>query len=212
MNLKSLAVGNVRRTRVVLLAVAGIVLAGATTAGAAVLVTGAGVVDGSLASRDVRDDSVKGLDVTDGSLSSADLSGDLTAIVGPAGARGPRGLPGPTGPIGPTGSAGSEGASGVPGYRIVGQEQKVPAKGTGYWHILCPEYLRPLGGGVWADEAPFGIRITTSAPHTYAWLAGVVNKGTTELLVTGFAVCGMPSDPAPPGIVATREHARAMLH
>ena len=79
------------------------VLSSATTAGAAA------VIDG----RDVRDGSLTGADVKNRSLSKKDFRGPVRGAPGPPGPPGAPGARGPQGPPGPAGAAGAPGATNV---------------------------------------------------------------------------------------------------
>jgi hypothetical protein len=163
MNLKTLRQRLTRRTRFVLLIVAGLVLASSATAGAAALITGKSVADGSLTSRDIRNSSLKGLDVRDASLSRADFSIDLTGPRGPVGppgaqgtqgpqglqgTRGLQGLPGEQGPQGPQGPPGPHGASGISEWQVVGHPNNIDGKEWESWYAQWPSGLQVMGGGV----------------------------------------------------------------
>jgi hypothetical protein len=69
---------------------------------------------GSIGSREIRDDAVRGIDVRDGDLSAEDFAaGQLPA--GERGPIGPQGLAGPSGVTGPKGDSGAHGATGERG-------------------------------------------------------------------------------------------------
>ena len=81
-------------------------------AGAANLITGKQIKDGTVAGRDVANGSLTGADVRDGSLTRRDFG---TLPQGPQGPGGPRGATGARGPAGPVGSTGAPGPTGPTG-------------------------------------------------------------------------------------------------
>jgi hypothetical protein len=101
----------------------------AGTAGAAALIDGGDVVNGSLTGKDVRNSSLTGRDVKNKSLTRRDFRG---SVRGPRGFTGPQGIQGPPGPtivnrIGTYGAAMSVGPGGIdiltvacpPGHAVV---------------------------------------------------------------------------------------------
>jgi hypothetical protein len=193
MNISSSITRRTRFTRTVLLVAAGLVVASSATAGAAALITGADIADGSLTSRDIRNGSVKGVDVKDGSLTKADFTGDLTGPQGPQGPQGPAGPQGPqgtSGPAGPQGTSGAAGALGVSGYQIVSSPNSIAQGDEEYWFVQCPAGLKVLGGGVWDDAHPHGNVVTGSRPiDDDKWYVAVVNQTTETADLTAFAMC-----------------------
>ena len=188
MKMKSTAL----RTRMVLLAVAGLVVASTATAGAAELLTG----------REIKNETITGKDVRNGSLSKADFSGAIAGSRGPQGAEGPEGPAGPkgnTGPQGPAGPAGptgaqgpqgSQGPAGVSGLQYVVIGEDVPKTSSAAWSAPCPAGTKVLGGGV-SSFNPSVISIQESAPLNdgAGWAVQVHNGGGSTLGIFAWAVC-----------------------
>lgn len=134
-------------------------LVGATLASPAAVaqagrwVTGAQVVDGSLASKDVKNGSLLSKDIRNGSVRWKDLA---------PGARRP-GPTGPAGPQGPAGPAGAAGAAGVSGWELA--TSSVPPLdlgGDGSATALCAPGKKAVGGGV--DGLRSGLSLVSSMP------------------------------------------------
>ena len=199
-----------RRMRVILLLVAGLVLAGTATAGAAALITGSSVADSSLTGRDIRNGSLNGADVKDGSLGKADFTGVPAGAPGPQGPqgpqgtqgpRGPQGSPGPQGPqgpvgdqgpLGPQGPQGPQGLQGIRGmynWQVALSTRTIDPGFGDVWHAECPTGTEVIGGGAWSDDVGSGGEITGSAPGNSRWSVAVVNRGSKATTVAAFAVC-----------------------
>ena len=172
-------------------------------AGAASLITGTQIKDGTITGRDVANGSVRGADVRDGALSRRDF-GALPAgpqgppgTPGPAGAvgpRGPQGEAGPQGPAGkqgPTGADGPRGLAGADGLAYELHSEEVPAESTASLPVLCPDLTRVLGGGVQYPHLYYFIDVIESAPADYGtgWVATLENSNNAALTVTVWAVC-----------------------
>lgn len=189
--------------------VAGLLLTAALggSAGAAALLTGKQIKDGSIGGRDITNSSLSGKDVRDGSLSPTDFSGSVQGPAGPAGPAGPQGPKGgtgpagpigpqgPTGPTGPAGPTGARGPSGISGleYRTAGRT--VSAGSFFTWQVDCPAGTKALGGGVATDGSPFAARIVQSAPANdgVGWVVSVRNEGTNTLSEYAWVVCAAAS-------------------
>jgi hypothetical protein len=170
------------RTRWVLL-LAGTALAASTTAaGAAGLITGKQIQDGSLTGKDVKNSSLTGVDIRDASLTAADFGGPLTGQPGP---QGPRGQQGPAGPAGAAGQAGPTGPVGSTGLGYVTEGRDIAGKKVLSWQADCPATHKAVGGGVSATTAA-ALDMLESAPILdqngvgTGWAVSVVNGlGTT---------------------------------
>jgi hypothetical protein len=185
--------------------VAGLFLATAPTVGAAALITGKDVKNGSLRGKDVKDASLTGTDVRDGSLTSADFSGLTPGPQGAQGPTGPQGDPGPKGATGPTGAtgiagpAGATGAAGVngpAGLTYVTQGQSITPSpdliyNYVYWSVACPSGKEALGGGV-SSANPSVVYIVQSAPTAdgLGWRAGALNRSANAQDSFVWAICG----------------------
>jgi hypothetical protein len=181
-----------RRSRLVLLLVAGLLLAGSATAGAAALITSKNVADGSLTGRDIRNGTLRGLDVRDASVGKADFDVDVTGAQGPQGPRGPYGPYGNTGNRGPEGAPGPMGPQGRVGlhhWQVVLNANYIPAGERDSWSAECPTGMEVIGGGVWSDDAPYGSEVRGSGPGNSRWRVAVRNTRDTGTTVTAFAVC-----------------------
>ena len=84
-------------------------IATAGTAGVQALITGAQIKDGTVASRDIENRTIRRADIAAATLSS------LRGARGHVGAQGPRGVVGPQGPPGAPGAAGQQGPQGPQG-------------------------------------------------------------------------------------------------
>jgi hypothetical protein len=193
-------VSNLSSTRVALLAGVALVLASGTAAGAAALITGKQVQNGSLTGRDVRDASVRGADVKDGSLTPTDVLGGLAGPAGPAGPQGPagpKGVNGPAGAVGltgaqgPTGATGSPGANGTSGLEYVTVGNSVAAGAREFWAANCPAGKKAVGGGVSSTSPNKDVRVVETAPldNLAGWWVGVHNLNGTAKNSYAWAVC-----------------------
>jgi hypothetical protein len=102
-----------RPTLAHLLAGLALFIALGSTATAASLITGRQIKDGTIASADVRDRSLKAKDFAKGQLPAG--AAGATGPAGTAGAPGPRGATGATGPKGDAGATGGAGPAGATG-------------------------------------------------------------------------------------------------
>ena len=186
--------------------VLGLVFLGAAVggpAGAASLITGKQIKDGTITGRDVANGSGSGADVRDGALSRRDFGTLPAGPQGPPGAPGPAGatgLPGPQGPAGPPGPAGGPGRTGATGPRGVAgaggldykvHSEEVPAKSTATLPALCSSTTRVLGGGVEFERLPYFVDVIESAPADYGtgWVATLQNRNAGAVTVSVWAIC-----------------------
>ena len=188
------------RTRFVLLAAAGLVVASTATAGAADLLTGKDVKNESLTGKDIRNGTISGADVRDGSLTKDDFSGSLVGPQGPEGPQGPAGPKGTTGAPGTPGAPGEPGTPGAPGapgvsaleYVVTGNS--VNAKSTEYWAAECPVGKKVLGGGVSSIEPDFvTVRESAALDAGAGWWVGVYNDKASAQNSYAWAVCAAVS-------------------
>jgi hypothetical protein len=173
-------------------ALVALVLAGGGTAGAAALITGARIKDGS----------VRGRDIADHSLTRRDFAGSVRGPAGargpegPAGDRGPRGEPGAKGDPGEKGDKGDAGPPGPAGatgveYRVPPAGQLVSANhGSPVIQTACPAGTVVTGGGV-SGDAMDHVNIVQSAPlnEGAGWAAQVYNDTGSVKRVYVWAVC-----------------------
>ncbi len=167
-----------------------LVLATGGTAGAAALVTG----------KQIKDGTVTGADIGDRSLTAADFKGSLT---GPAGPQGPAGPAGPAGPqglkgnpgeagkpgaTGPAGPAGPIGPSGISGYEYRIQRQDIPARAARSWEVQCTGTKRALGGGVSGNLA-LEVNETAPAGEATGWAATATNTATLAYSAYVWVIC-----------------------
>ncbi|NYJ02185.1 hypothetical protein HNR19_002883 [Nocardioides thalensis] len=101
----------------------------ASSATAALVVTGKQIKDDSITTRDLRDGGLSGANFRDESLTPDDFA---TLVEGP---RGPQGDRGPTGP------------AGTAGLVYVIEPTTIPKEGTKAWVATCPDGTRVLSGG-----------------------------------------------------------------
>ena len=159
------------------LAVVGLLVLGLVGGAAAgTLVTGKRIKDGSLLSRDIRNERINGADVRDGALRRAD-------IVAPAGEPGLPGMPGPRGP---------HGAKGV-------EFQAVPVDvgpgGTTTTPVACGPGQRVVSGGVSTPALGY-IHGSMPLPGGTGWQTTFTNRHSQQLEITFYAVCITDLDPA----------------
>ena len=176
------------RTRWVLLLAAVVLALSTTAAGAAGMITGKQIKNGSLTGKDMHDSSLSGVDVRDGSLTAADFAGSLAGQPGPQGPRGAQGPTGPTGPAGPAGPAGPTGATFL-SYQTV--HASVDSGKQALLQVPCPAGSRATGGGVSAS-LNYVLRTYQSAPliDGSQWVIQVKNDSShNDLDVYGWAVC-----------------------
>jgi len=129
-------------TPTLLIVVLAFVVAGATSATAAMIITGAQIKDGTVTSKDIKDKSLKLKDFAPGAKTG------LTGATGPQGPAGPKGA---TGATGPQGTPGVPGLPGVSGYEIVLNTATAAAGASATATATCPAGKKPLGGGgTWA--------------------------------------------------------------
>jgi hypothetical protein len=194
-----------RRVPAVALAVTGLLVVGAPTVGAAALITGKDIKNGSLTGKDLRDDTLKGRDVRDGSLTTSDFRGLPAGPQGPTGPAGPTGATGEQGPAGPTGATGAAGAqgptgpagvNGPAGLTYVTQGESITPSpdliyNYEYWSVGCPAGTKVLGGGV-SSANPDVVYVVQSAPlaNGTGWRAGVLNRSASAQDSFVWAICG----------------------
>ena len=176
-------------------------------AGAAALLSGADVRDGSLTGRDIGNGDVAGRDIENGSLTPADASPSLAGPTGPAGAvgsAGPPGQPGPTGPAGPQGPVGPDGPRGPSGARgpsgpvgahgYAGAQKAfvlpagtVPTSDT----ARCPSGTVALNGGYSTYPSPKSVDVFTSRPteDRAGWTVRAANRGTSDVTEFIWVTC-----------------------
>jgi hypothetical protein len=170
-----------------------VLVACASGATAASLITGQDVKNGSLTSKDVRDGSLRAGDLKDG----FPVGG--AGATGPPGSAGPGGATGPTGPAGPVQlvyvRGGEEGASSA---ALIGPDQK------GGVEVSCPHGTYPLTGTLEVDgEGPVVTRFSgpvTAAGVPTGWRIALANEGEDPAYASVLVVCASattaPSVPA----------------
>lgn len=122
-------------------ALAGVVVTGLFTgvAGAAHVITGADIKNGSVTGKDIKDRSLLGSDFATGQLPSGPA--------GPAGSAGPAGAPGAPGPKGDAGAKGDPGATGPQGP--AGPSNGYYATATGTVNgVVSAQFMVPVGSYV----------------------------------------------------------------
>jgi hypothetical protein len=151
----------------VLVAVVATVLVCAATAGAAAVIDGGDVRNGSLTGRDVKDKS----------LTKRDFRGSV---------RGPRGFQGPQGPQGPSGPAGPRGPAGATNVTV-----RSGSAGSGFSIAECLPGERAVGGG--GDVTGPGW-LHNSRPNLAAtgWGVEADDQAGNPVTVQAFVVCAAP--------------------
>jgi Collagen triple helix repeat (20 copies) len=191
---------NYRPSSALLIACLALSIALGGTAGAAVLVTGKQIKDGSVSGRDIANRSLTGNDVRDRSLTPLDFDGSVQGPAGPAGPqgpagdkgeRGPSGPSGPVGPAGPTGPAGPRGPSGVNGWEYRTVRRTLSGGRAARWHVDCLGDKKALGGGVATDGHPFFTQVLETAPAGAAtgWEVAVRNEDSAALTAYAWVIC-----------------------
>jgi hypothetical protein len=134
--------------------------AGAVT-GAAHLITG----------KDVKNGSLTGADVKNGSLTKADLAPGIgargaTGPAGPKGDAGPAGATGPAGLPGAKGAPGIQGAPGVSGLEIVSHTSAFDSNTYKQTSVTCPTGKTAISGGSTdaAASQPAPLAVVASQP------------------------------------------------
>ena len=145
------------------------------------LVTGRGIMDGTVTTKDIRN----------GSLLAADLKpGLLTNPVGPMGPAGPQGPPGPTGEPGiqgPTGGQGGQGFQGPTGEQGI----QGPTGEQGEQGIQGPTGQQGIQGPT-GEQGPPGSSTFTKETTTLTLgaAAGSIATGQVDCPVGAYAVSG----------------------
>ena len=158
-----------RGRALLLVAVATLLLGFASSATAAVIVTGKQIKDNTITTKDLKDESLRGPDFQDESLTQDDFFQPVEGPQGPQGDRGPAGRPGSAGLV----------------YRI--EPKAIPPGTTRTWGAPCPDGTKVISGG--GSAATTGIALLTeSAPRDDAgsgWWVGIRNR--TGATITGYA-------------------------
>jgi hypothetical protein len=124
-----------------------------------------------------------GKDIKDGSIELKDLSGKARTAL--KGARGAQGVAGPTGAAGPQGTAGTNGASGAPGTS--GSTAPALIMGNALYDQAATRYGPPGGGSAGPPETDQQVPIPQGAPLVARDLSArtkVNLPAATSLLVT----------------------------
>ena len=190
---------NYRPSSALLIACLALSIALGGTAGAAVLVTGKQIKDGSVSGRDITNRSLTGDDVRDRSLTPLDFAGSVLGPAGPAGPQGQagdtgeRGGPGPSGPAGPagpTGPAGPRAPSGVSGWEYRTVRRTLSGGRAARWQVDCGG-KKALGGGVATDGNPFFTQVLETAPAGAAtgWVVAVRNEDNVAHTAYAWVIC-----------------------
>jgi hypothetical protein len=161
-----------RRWPLVALGIVALMLCSAGTAGAAFLITGKQIKDGTLTSRDIRDHS----------LTAKDIKGGV--IKGPAGATGQTGDTGVGGGVGPAGPAA------ISAPVVVSNSFAVRGTKSADASVACPSSMVAIGGG--ASTLPDTGEIEQSAPSDAAgdgWTVSVFDEGVEDISGSVVAVC-----------------------
>ena len=119
-----------RRTIIACLIVA--LVAGATSATAAKLITGQDIKNGSVTGADIKDKSISNEDIENGKLYKKKLSKAVRDQLNEQGTPGPKGANGATGPQGPKGANGATGPKGDKGDK----GDPGPTQSSGNWGVL----------------------------------------------------------------------------
>ena len=163
--------GGRKRHLGLLLVAATLVVSFAGSAGAALVVTGKHIKNGTVAGADVRNGTLKGVDVRAGSLSDADFA---TPVQGAAG------RPGPTGERGTPGVSGLE--------YVFAPVSLAPNGSTTPAFVECPGSKILLGGGFSSSDDQH-LAIDDSRPEPELWFVRVKNTGPDTLDGYVWAVC-----------------------
>jgi len=143
------------RMKVVLVATAILVLGIAATAGAARLLTGKDIKNGSLTGADLRNGSLGAKEFSDSAL-------DQLSVRGPAGPNGPAGGAGPKGDTGPQGPKGEKGDPGGVGPTVIRSDGiTFVASSFASEDAPCAAGEHATGGGF---NIGAGVNVTTSSP------------------------------------------------
>ncbi len=187
-----------RMTSHVAVAIAGLALGAAATAGAASLIDGSRIKDGTIEAKKLSKKARATLKGARGPRGLRGLTG-TTGAQGPAGAGGPQGPAGPGGSAGASGTNGTPGASGVAGPSIVMGTMGFPnfaVPGGGNTGTLATAQV-PIPAGSSYTAKSFVVR-TTVAPGgaNQVIVAFQINGVDTALKC---AVVGAQTSCSPPG-------------
>jgi hypothetical protein len=161
--------------KAIAVAVVAMAIVGGGAAGAARLITG----------KQVKDGSITGWDIKNHSLKPVDFKGSVRGPRGHPGAEGPRGAQGPQGTQGPQGPAGPTVVNQLTRVELVGV---IPPDAVNHVNATCPAGQGVVSGGYYAVgtgavfyEDSFGGR---------AWSVGYDNHGASgQADVTAVAYC-----------------------
>jgi hypothetical protein len=172
------AVTSPGRTRFAVLAAVALVVSVAGSAGAAALVTGRQIKDGTVTGRDIHAHTITRADIKDGSLQPQDFLGG--SVTGPAGVQG---IAGPPGPVGPHGLSGVE-------YTMT--PLTLAPDSSNSWVAPCATPGKVAIAGGETSDNPSVTRLEDSAPtdNHDGWVITAYNANpTTELTVQAWVVC-----------------------
>jgi hypothetical protein len=174
----------------VLIAIAAVVIASASSAVAATLISSSSQIeDNVILSRDIHDNTLRGQDVQNGTLGAEELTSGARESL-----RGPKGVTGAQGPRGLRGRVGPEGSAAISLVSYPSSTVAVGAGGSATGSAACPKGQRPIGGGA---RNPSGkLVISASYPLTGAtrgWAVTALNPDTAAHPVVVEAVCARVS-------------------
>ncbi|MGO4257187.1 hypothetical protein [Marmoricola sp. RAF53] len=188
-----------------------VVVVAATSAGAATLITGAQIKNGTVTSIDVKDASLQARDFAAGTRAA--LRGP-TGLQGTQGIQGIQGVPGIQGIPGTPGTPGTPGSPGAPGmsnYTLVQASgvTTIPAADSGVSRAICPDGRRVIsGGGYLAGGSLANTALTSSMPdavdgngtplfvnsaNANAWSVSAVNDSAASHDLVAYAICATVS-------------------
>lgn len=173
---------------------------------------GGATASGLVHSRDIANNTVRGVDVHNGTIGKREFNGytvnwiksqagrdgedgqdGARGPVGPQGPQGEQGEAGPQGPAGPAGAAGAPGKDGVSGYVIEGPEARW-SNGAGTTTASCPDGKVALGGGFTVQGIRGGDAVVKTSQPVYVsqtnasgWQVSGVATG--EANVKAWVIC-----------------------
>lgn len=162
--------------KAIAVAVVAMAIVGGGMAGAARLITG----------KQIKDGSITGWDIKNHSLKPVDFKGSVRGLRGREGAEGPRGAQGPQGIQGPQGPAGPTVVNQLTRVELVG----VIAPGAvNHVTASCPAGQGVVSGGYYANGT--GTVFYADSFAARGWAVGYDNVGSTvQADVTAVAYCG----------------------
>jgi hypothetical protein len=163
-----------------------LVLAGATSAVAATIITTSRQIkDGVILSRDVHHNTLANGVIRNGTLLAEDLAPSTRSAL-----RGPRGARGVQGPVGPRGRRGATGGTVLSILDYNTARVPIGPGATENADVACSAGLQPVGGGYRDTSGKLFVRSSFPARGSLrGWSVRVTNTATVRVSVAVYVVC-----------------------